>query len=219
MFNLRTTGDMPAVFYNVGGLYEGDLRYYFKVIANAPNIHHGYHGLHHMLHVMWVCYQACVFYHRLGQLSPRRMRNLLIAALFHDYDHVGKGGDDKVNIRRAVYGLKRHIAAADRPYFREIAIILMATHYPHCDLGPDPLLEQLIIRDADASQVFGPEWFGHVVAGFGSELGKSPREMLEVQDRFLEGLTFYTDFGKVVFGEAAIFAKRQETIALRALLV
>ena len=36
-----------------------------------------------MLHVTWLCYQAADFYR--DRLTPRQIRNLLIAALFHDF--------------------------------------------------------------------------------------------------------------------------------------
>jgi hypothetical protein len=54
-------------------------------------------------------------------------------------------------------------------------------------------------------------WVGDIVAGFGSELKKSPLEMLEQQKAFLSGVSFYTDFGKIFFGDEAIEAKLQET--------
>ena len=66
----------------------------------------------HTLHVLWLCQKACRYYQK--TLTPRQMRNLLIAALFHDFDHPGhphpgEQDPDRINIRIAIAGLRRHI--------------------------------------------------------------------------------------------------------------
>ncbi len=214
MFKKSFIGDIPHIINNFDNLYQGDLRPYARVIFNASNIYHGYHGLRHMLHVTWVCYQACSYYGRLRKLTPREMRNLLIAAMFHDYGHVGKQGDDVHNITAAIKGLRDNLLAEDEQCLSEIELIIEATQFPHSDLSKNPKLEQLIIRDADMSQAFGPAWIGEILTGLGSELGKSPREMLEQQLRFLQEVHFHTDFGKVFFGTEAIKAKIAEAEAI-----
>ncbi len=210
----RFTGDLVEVITNPHGLYEGDLRHYARVVFSAPNIHNGYHGLRHMLHVTWVCYKACEYYARLGLLGPRRMRSLLIAALLHDYGHTGRPGNDANNIKIALDAMHLVLLPEDFEYFARISNILCATQYPHKHLGRAELLEQSIIRDADMSQAFGGAWIGEIVAGFGSELGKTPLEMLEQQLKFLQGVHFSSDFGKIFFGQDAVKAKVRETEAL-----
>jgi hypothetical protein len=197
---------------NRDDVYTGvSLTPYFRVIMAAPNIHHGYHGLRHMLHVTWVCYQACKYYQRLGQMTKREARNLLIAAMFHDYAHCGKAGDDAVNIEQALDGLREHVEDVDRDFLVKISVIIAATQFPHSDLGGIPTLSEQVIRDADISQAFGTTWIGDIAAGFGSELGKTPIEMLEQQLMFLKGIQFHSDFGKIFFGQEAINAKWRET--------
>ncbi len=212
------TGDMVEVFTNPHGLYEGDLQHYARVVFAAPNIHHGFHGLRHMLHVMWVCYKACIYYRELEMLDARQCRNLLIGVALHDFDHTGKAGDDAVNLRRAVTGMYTVLAPEDIPYGPTIQKIMEASQYPHKDLGPNPSLEELILRDADMTQALGPAWIGEILAGYGSELGKTPIEMLETQLGFLANLHFATEFGKTYFGRPAIDAKVAETKGLLAIL-
>lgn len=214
MYEDQFAGDIPNIVNNKDKIYAGQLRYYLTVVFGAPNIYHGYHGLRHMLHVMWVCYQACIYYSKLGTTDGRRWRNLLIAALFHDFGHTGKQGDDAVNIEIAIDALRQYILPEDEEFLDEIIAILKATQFPHADLGSSMTLEQSIIRDADLSQAFGVAWIGEIAAGFGAELGKTPRQMLEQQLRFLNGLKFYSDFGKVFYGESAVKAKTAETAAL-----
>lgn len=210
MFKKSFTGDIPDIINNSGNLYEGNLRPYARVIFAAPNIYHGYHGLRHMLHVTWVCYQACNYYQQLRKLTPREMRNLLVAAMFHDYGHVGKQGDDVHNITVAIKCLRDNLLIEDDQWRLEIESIIEVTQFPHRELNQNSKLEQLIIRDADMSQAFGPAWIGEILTGLGLELGKSPREMLEHQMKFLQVVHFHTDFGKVFFGVNAVEAKIAE---------
>lgn len=212
MLNRQFAGDIANMVQNRDDVYTGvSLAPYFRVIMAAPNIHHGYHGLRHMLHVTWVCYQACKYYQSLGQMTKREARNLLIAALFHDYGHCGKAGDDAVNIEQALDGLREHIEDVDRDFLVKISTIIAATQFPHADLGGTPSLSEQIIRDADISQAFGTTWIGDIAAGFGSELDKTPVEMLEQQLMFLNRIQFHSDFGKVFFGQEAVNAKWRET--------
>jgi len=212
------TGNIPQIINNEDNLYEGNLRHYLKVVFEAPNIYHGYHGLRHMLHVTWACYEACVYYAKRSKLDKRRRRNLLIAALFHDYGHAGKPGDDAANIKVATEALVQHLLPEDEAHSEEIVLILGATQFPHADLGKEITLEQAIIRDADMSQAFGVVWIGDILAGFGAELGKTPKEMLLQQQKFLTGLKFHSDFGRVFYGRGAIEAKISETLDLLEIL-
>jgi hypothetical protein len=60
------------------------------------------------------------------------MRTLLIAALFHDFDHTGRPhrGDedpDGINIEIAISGLRRYLASDDRALMPEIEALIEAT--------------------------------------------------------------------------------------------
>jgi hypothetical protein len=90
-----------------------------------------------MLHVLWLCHQACRYYQ--SWLTPRQTRNLLIAALFHDFDHdfdhpghphPGENDPDRKNIPIAIAGLRRYGMPADRAFLPQIEALIEATHYP-----------------------------------------------------------------------------------------
>lgn len=151
-------------------------------------------------------------------MTKREVRNLLIAALFHDYGHQGRPGNDGANIALAVEAMEMHLTPKDRSQGGEIGMIIRATEFPHSDLGSSMSLLQAVIRDADMSQAFGVSWIGDICAGFGSELGKTPVQMLEQQRKFLENLHFSSDFGRVFFGQAAVDAKEGETLELLKIL-
>src|SRR3990167_8676608 len=116
MTQSAVNGSISEVVNNSDNLYEGNLREYFRIIfTQAKNIYNPYHNLRHMTHVMWLCYQACIFYR--NKMSSREMRNLLIASLFHDFDHSGVAGNDKLNIEKSLNGLKKYLLPEDEEYY------------------------------------------------------------------------------------------------------
>ena len=103
------TGDLPMIIGNEEKLYEGNLIHYLQTLFYyGTNLQNPYHNFRHSLHVLWLCHGACRYYQQ--QLTPRQMRNLLIAALFHDFDHPGHShpgaqDPDQINIEIALANL------------------------------------------------------------------------------------------------------------------
>jgi hypothetical protein len=222
MLTAAVTGDLPGIIGNDERLYEGDLTFYFQVLFfKSSNLYNPYHNLRHMLHVLWLCHQACRYYR--SELSPRRMRNLLIAALFHDFDHPGHphpGEDDpdRINIPIAIAGLRRFITPADRPFLPEIEALIEATHYPY-KIASDKLdLLGRIIRDADLAQALSTAWIQQVVIGLAQEWGVAPLDVLKAQASFLAGLSFHTCWARELFPQKCIRAKAEEAGQLLRLL-
>src|SRR5260370_33360710 len=90
-----------------------------------------------------------------------KMRNLLIAALFHDFDHPGhphpgEQDPDRINIRIAIAGLRRHITAHDRASLPAIEALVEATHFPYKTAGEELDLLGKILRDADLAEMLSP---------------------------------------------------------------
>lgn len=218
----QVTGDLPRIIANKECLYEGDLTSYFRVLFfESGNLRNPYHNLRHMLHVLWLCHAACRYYR--GELTPRQMRNLLIAALFHDFDHPGRrqpgeNDPDRINIPIAIAGLRRHVTPADHPYLSEIEALIEATYYPY-KIGSDKLdLLGQIIRDADLAQALAPVWIQQVVIGLAQEWGVPPFEVLKGQASFLAGLSFQTRWARELFPRECIRAKVEEAEQLLRLL-
>ena len=216
------TGDIPEIIGNDRGLYEGDLAGYFRaLIFHATNLVRPYHNLRHMLHVTWLCYQAAEFYR--DRMTTRQIRNLLIAALFHDFDHPGHphpGVDDPdgINIRRAIVALRRHIALEDRPFLPTIGALIEATHYPYVVAGEPLDLSAQIIRDADLAQALSPIWIQQVVIGLAREQRVNPLDILKKQPAFLTALSFNTEWARERFPARLVAAKIAEAERLLALL-
>lgn len=207
--------DFIEIVENTNNAYVGKLQHYFGLALRAPNIYMPYHNLGHVLSVTRVCYRACRHYVGLGQMNRRQARNLLIAALLHDYGHPGFLRDDFLNIETAINALRRNILSEDVPDLAEIVMIIKATQHEHIDYGEDISLAQSIIRDADICQTFGEDWMHDILVGLGKEWGKSPYEMLELQIPFLRKIRFYSSFGRQYYGgEEAIVTKIKEVKGL-----
>ena len=213
----QVTSSLPEAIRNDKKLYEGDLVYYARVLFHhAQNLSHPYHNFRHMFHVVWLVYESCQFYD--GELTQRQMRNALIAALFHDYNHSGMMGDDDLNIERAIRGLRRHVAGEDQPHHEKIIELIRATQYPNVTPSDQLDLCGKILRDADLSQAFSVAWIQQVVFGLAAEWGKKPIEVLKLQEPFHKSLTFQTEWARQRFSQAAVDAKIQEARELLELL-
>ena len=151
------------------------------------------------------------------------MRTLLIAALFHDFDHTGRPhrGDedpDGINIEIAISGLRRYLTSDDRALLPEIEALIEATHFPYkADSQKLDLLGK-IIRDADLVQALSPVWIQQVVIGLAREAGVSPLAMLKAQSSFLTSLRFNTPWAQQLFPQELIDAKITEAEKLLRLL-
>ncbi|MDE1874587.1 MAG: hypothetical protein KGI79_00085 [Patescibacteria group bacterium] len=209
---------IPDVIYNRENIYEGDLVHYFRAVFEyARNLSLPYHNFRHMLHVTRLCYGACKFY-GMHELHPRERRNLLIAALFHDFDHTGRAGPDRINIAQAIRGFERHCFSADREYLPRVIDIIQATEWPRAKLARGYPLPELILRDADSAQGLDPAWIQQTIFGLAAEWGKSPLDLLKGQPEFIAGLRFQTSWAKHRFPQRLIDARVAEACELLALL-
>lgn len=216
----EVTGDIPKIIANADGLYKGDLIAYFKILFfEARNLNNPYHNLRHILHVTWLCYKAAEFYK--SELSPRKARNLLIAALFHDFDHLGHSSQrdpDRLNIEIAVAALRHYLLPADRKALREIEALVRATEFPYRRPARGLDLAGKIIRDADLAQALNPAWIQQIIIGLAKEANLAPIEMLRAQRSFLGALDFNTEWARELFPPDLIAAKIEEAEALLRLL-
>jgi hypothetical protein len=206
-------GSIPEIILNEKGLYEGDLKYYFRVVfEKAKNVSNPYHNFRHMMHVLFLCYDAAQFYKK--KLSKRDIRNLFIAAMFHDFDHPGKNKDDKVNVAIAVKGFKKWILPKDRKYKDEIIDLIEATIYPFSHNLKNLSLSKQILQDSDLCQVFSVVWIQQVVFGFAGESGNPAIDFLKMQEKFIKNIKFHSDWAKKRFESS----KKDKIKEVRALL-
>lgn len=207
--SLQVRGSIPEIIRNDAHLYKGDLCYYYRVTwHHAKNLKNTYHGFGHVFHVFYRCYEACLFYQE--KISPEEMRILLLAAMFHDFDHPGVGGHDDLNIIRAVRGFRKHVLQGDQPIVERVVSLIDITEYPYKFDTSDLTLLAQILRDADMMQSLGPVWIQPVIFGLAGEWDASPLEILKSQPSFIKNLKLYTAWGQELFPQSEIDAKIAE---------
>ena len=211
---MNNTGSITGVIRNDDGAYSGDLIHYFRVVFyNARNLSNPYHNFRHLFHVLWLCFSAAQFY--ATSLSKHDIRELLIAAMFHDFDYTGMMGNDDVNITLALRGLKKHLLVEDGDSYPNIEKLIRATQYPYVIPVEELDLRGKIIRDADLSQALSPAWIQQVIFGLSEEWNKAPIEVLLAQVGFLNSVKFHTEWAHHEFD---LEAKRNEVADLIKLL-
>lgn len=153
-----------------------------------------YHNLNHLLTVLKAVYDCM---HSEGHGKDLMMKEMLLAAIFHDFNHsAGKKTDDK-NITEAKKAIKKFVE--DEKIEVDINFInnvLDATQYPYV-IEKDKLdFYQSVIRDADIVQVLKYNWIHQSVFGLSQELNMSFIDFIQAQKKFLESTEFNTDWGK-----------------------
>lgn len=174
--------------------YEYLQKAFKYILLNSKSNNGPYHNLNHLLTVLKYCYLGALSE---GIKDEKELRELLIAAIFHDVNHtIGKEKDD-VNVQNSKDAIGKFVKQeeidADTDYMNKL---LDATQYPYVIEGKDLDLKQGIIRDADLMQVFEYNWIHQNIAGLSSELKMDFLDFVQPQRKFLESAAFNTDWGK-----------------------
>lgn len=182
------------VIINEAGRYEGNLEKYFKILfEKATNVRAPYHNMRHTLHVVSECYDGACYY----GFDKRIFRNLLIAALFHDFNHAGQmTGNDDLEVERAIRGLRAHLFLEDDPYMECIQGYIRSTQFPHKRANNELALAEQVLRDADMSQSLdSDDWIQQILFGLSAEMRITPKDLLATQENFLSSIEFASEWG------------------------
>lgn len=163
-----------------------------------------YHNLDHMLTVTKWCGRIA----SMMALDATEEKALLLAAIFHDFNHTAGKEEDHANIELAVAGLRRFCEIHRmEDEIRDLAIDnIRVTEYPF--IYEPKTLAQKIIRDADIMQSPEPNRVEVLATGLRRELEvkfkrKITRsEFCKNQVSFLEGIKLYTTPAQVMFDAA-----------------
>lgn len=173
------------------------------IINNSKSNTAPYHNLNHMLTVTRHVYNAL---EHMFMLEDPRREELLLAALFHDYNHSMGKENDAYNVEEAKKGLREFLESEkldmDIDFMEEI---LDATEYPYKINFRHLNFYQKIIRDCDLCQAYEYNWLQQCVFGLSQEMGLSFKELLAGQKKFLNSITFLTDYG--IYMEQLYFKK------------
>ena len=168
----------------------------FVMTRNKSNLA-PYHSLNHMLTVLKHCYRAMDY---MDMLDDNHCETLLVAALFHDYDHSMGRRDDAYNVVQAKKGLEFFVKNSTWKDFDLDLLnsILDATQFPYIIKGDDLNPYQAIIRDADLMQIVEPDWVSHVILGLVEEMHYPLKELMVGERNFLKNMEFHSEYGKMM---------------------
>jgi hypothetical protein len=170
------------------------------IVENNDSNYAPYHNINHLLTVTKYVYYALEFEELLEQEND--VKNMLIAAIFHDFNHSAGKKKDAANIADAKAGIKEFVEKEDiKVDIDFIDKVLDAPEYPYAIESKDLNEFQAIIRDADLTQVFESNWIYQNIFGLSKELNMTPVEFMKGQRKFLESVKFNTAYGEYLAKE------------------
>lgn len=167
---------------------------YDWILKNNPSNTNPYHNLYHAECVAKNAYQLCEYY------NVRNIKQVVTAALFHDFGHTGRPNKDSVNIENAINGYRQYCIEQGNREESIVIELIAATEFPHQTIITPNILECQILRDADMAQFIYDNWVQQIIFGlFQQELGFTLQEAITKEIEFLQSLEFYTDRAKEIY--------------------
>jgi len=165
------------------------------IIKESKSNFSPYHNLNHNITVTVFSY----YIGKIEKISSKEMKELLIAAIFHDFNHSAGESKDDINVKNAKKGIKEFIEKNKIVVDLDaIDKILDATEFPYKVNEEDLNIQQKIIRDADLTQLFEPTRLQANFLGLQKEQKIEYKKQLENQEKFYKVLKFRTKLGKTL---------------------
>lgn len=155
-----------------------------KYIIQLNNSTNTYHNIDHLFNVFKYCTILS------EQEIIKNELELYIAALFHDYNHIGKMSNDK-KAKEAVTTFHSLYPQFNLEY---VHYLIDATEYPYTVNENLLTIEAKIIRDADMSYIIEDISIVKLYYGLRNEFEQPLNEFLENQVKFYTNIKFYTQY-------------------------
>lgn len=174
--------------------------------VRRTNMSQPYHNEQHLFIVTLASAAGANHYN----LTAREKRALILAALYHDYNHTGKAGvPDAINIERALEGVENFISSAGYSSITHkdaeaVKHLIRATLHPNQERPAN--ISEAIIRDADMMEWFEPD-AEELLAGLNEELCPDSPFTMQTTEAFLRKHSFLTQWGMNLFQETFPFKK------------
>jgi predicted metal-dependent HD superfamily phosphohydrolase len=150
-----------------------------------------YHNFFHTMCVMQNCFLIAYDL----EMAELEIRALLIAAMFHDFNHSGGKLKDTENVKIAINGFLT-ASEEDDDVNNLVVDIIRATEFPYVIPEDELTIYQKIIRDADLMQTFEKNYLQQNWIGLASEMNSNLILALENSEKFWSNVKFHTDFAK-----------------------
>jgi HD superfamily phosphodiesterase len=179
-------------YFNIINNYNLDDYLSILLKHNTAN-NAAYHNFYHTLCVVKNALDIMVY----EGFTKDQERMVLLACLFHDFNHSqGKLSDDK-NVEIAIDSFLKYSKETEE-INNEIVNIIKATQYPYIIPDEELNIYQKIIRDADLMQIFSDNYFQQNIISLGTiEMNKSLEDSIDLSLNFYKNLKFHTNFAKV----------------------
>jgi hypothetical protein len=168
-----------------------------------------YHNLKHMCEVMLKAYEIMRGDNFIGKSgfkwnSYMNYQPVLVAALFHDYNHSQGKENDSYNIKEAIKGFNAFVEQSDTTIFKEIknevVDIIKATEYPYVIPSSELSYGQKVIRDADLLVSIDDNFFFQNVFGLKEEMCvDSVEDMILGNIKFHENIKLECSYSKTAY--------------------
>jgi len=155
-----------------------------------------YHNFYHVMCMVKNVYNIS----KSLDFNDESTRPLLIAALFHDFNHSMGAHNDAWNVAEAIKSYKLYSKENKETNLKVINII-EATQYPYVIPEDQLSLEQKIIRDADLMQTFESNYLQQNWMGLSVEMKTDLLSSLKGSEKFWNSVKFHTDYAQALSEE------------------
>ena len=178
-------------------------KHYLNILKNNKSNCLPYHGLRHIETVVVNSYYIYMEYYfnlykttKLNNFYYDNCKTLLIAALYHDFNHSGGKLTDDKNIELALEEVSK-LTDCD---VQLVSNLIKITQYPYIEENINYL--QAMLRDADLSQICSDDYI-HFLLGLNNESNSniSLNQLIKNSIEFNENHKFITDEAAYIFNE------------------
>lgn len=157
----------------------------YVIMNNNGNVN-PYHNFEHTTNVFLYCYEGSEYH----SVPKKERLNLLISALFHDFNHSGGKMKDSININNAKLGVeswsKEH--SDSNIDLEQIYALIEITEFPYNVSSNSLNLQQQILRDSDMGSIFTDNWFQTIMLGLSSESNTELTDFIDQQLNFMSNM-------------------------------
>jgi hypothetical protein len=163
------------------------------ITKNNKGYINSYHSNEHLLSVFYSTQDLANY----EELDDHSRLVLGVAALFHDFNHNGKIGDDSVNIKEAIKGLLNFNSTIDDELDDELDLIISLIEVTEFPARPNPkTIEEKIMMDSDMLSTYNENWFTTIIIGLSKEFNVTIKQQIENQIKFIKNLKYFTEYAQ-----------------------
>jgi len=166
-------------------------KYLENLLKNSSSNFVPYHNFYHTMCMVENCEDIAT---SLG-LTGFEKRALVIAAIFHDFNHSGGKLKDKENVQNAINAFLS-MSLEDQDVSDLVVEIIKATEYPYVIPEEEFTIYQQIIRDADLMQTFEKNYLQQNWLGLTQEMNLDMLTCLKGSEIFWSNVKFHTEYAK-----------------------